>query len=452
MVAMNGKLPPRQKLLIRRAYVATMDAALGDQADTDILIDDGLIRAVSKDISAAGAEVISAGDMIALPGFVDTHWHLWNSTLRGLISYLEPEDSYFPLTMRLGPLATPGDAYSNVRMAVAEALLTGITTLHDWAHNIVSPAHADAEINALRQCGIRARFSYGWGQNLPTDQCMDSNDVARVQRQWFEREELLHLGVALRTPVAYQRGNVSIDVLSKDIAEARSLGLPLTMHNRQGAVSLLEQNGLLGSDLLLVHPQALTPGEIELLVKHQVKISCAPVLENTRGVNGPRGPIQFSELMSAGVQWSLSVDEVATNGRADFFGVMREMLRSDWQRAGNHTKVPPRRVLEFATIEGAKVLGLDHQIGSITPGKRADIILVRKNDINMTPTIGDPSMMLVFSGQPNNVDTVIVDGRKLLKEGRFTAMDIVEIGREAEESARALCARDPKLSHNGALR
>jgi cytosine/adenosine deaminase-related metal-dependent hydrolase len=248
--------------------------------------------------------------------------------------------------------------------------------------------------------------------------------------------------------VAYQRGNVSIDVLAKDISEARSLGLPLTLHNRQGAVSLLEQHGLLGSDFLLVHPQALTPQEIELLAKRQVKVSCAPVLENTRGINGPRGPIQFTELIAAGVQWSLSVDEVATNGRADFFGVMREMLRSDWQRVGDHTRVPARRMLEFATIEGAKALGLSDQIGSITPGKRADIILIRKTDINMTPTIGEPSVMLVFSGQPNNVDTVIVDGRRLVQGGRLTEMDIAEVCREADESARALRARDPTLAAN----
>ena len=221
-----------------------------------------------------------------------------------------------------------------------------------------------------------------------------------------------------------------------------SRALPLTMHNRKGAVTLLEQNGLLGSDFLLVHPQALTDEEIQLLVKRNVKVSCAPVLENTRGINGPRGPIQFSELIDADVQWSLSVDEVATNGRADFFGVMREMLRSGWQRIGDHTRVPPRRMLEFATIEGAKALGISDQVGSLVPGKRADMTLIRKTDVNMTPTIGDPSMMLVFSAQPNNVDTVIVDGRQLVRNGQLMAMNLAEICAAALESTRALHSRD----------
>lgn len=439
-------LPPRQPFIVKNAYLMTMDPALGDQPEADILVEDGCISSVGPQIEAPGVEVIDGKDMIVLPGFVDTHWHLWNSTLRGLIDYLRPEQSYFPLTMRLGPLCTPSDAFINVKVAVAEALLSGITTVHNWAHNVRSPTHADAEIRALIETGIRARFSYGWGQDLPVGVFMDSKDVARVKSEWFAQNDLLHLGVALRTPVAYQRGNVPIDVLRIDVEKARALGLPITMHNRQGAVTLLEQNGLLGSDLLLVHPQALTGEEIELLAKRKVKISCAPVLENTRGINGPRGPIQFAELAEAGVQWSLSVDEVATNGRADFFGVMREMLRSGWQRVGDHTRVPPRRMLEFATIEGAKALGISDQVGSLVPGKRADMILIHKTDVNMTPTIGDPSMMLVFSAQPNNVDTVIVDGRSLVRGGRLTAMNLAEICAAALDSARALNGRGAELA------
>jgi len=435
-------LPPKQAFVVRDAYVMTMDPALGDQPETDILVENGHIVSIGRQIEAGAAEVIAGKDMIALPGFIDTHWHLWNSTLRGLIDYLHAEQSYFPLTMRLGPLCMPADAYINVKLAVAEALLSGITTLHNWAHNVRSPTHADAEIRALSETGIRARFSYGWGQDLPVGALMNSADVARVKSEWFAQNDLLHLGVALRTPVAYQRGNVPIDILRTDIQKARELNLPITMHNRQGAVTLLDQNGLLASDFLLVHPQALTEQEIELLARKEVKISCAPVLENTRGTNGPRGPIQFSELTDAGVQWSLSVDEVATNGRADFFGVMREMLRSGWQRVGDHTPVPPRRMLEFATIEGAKALGISDQVGSLVPGKRADITLVRRTDVNMTPIIGDPSMMLVFSGQPNNVDTVFVDGRPLVRQGQLTAMNLAEICAAALESTRALRGRD----------
>jgi cytosine/adenosine deaminase-related metal-dependent hydrolase len=429
--------------LIRGAYVMTMDPALGDRPGADILIREGRIVDVGPSIAAGDAEIAAAGDMIALPGFVDTHWHLWNSALRGLYDYHHPDFNYFPLTMRLGPLLTPGDAYCNVRLAVAEGLLSGITTVNDWAHNVMSPAHADAELTALKDCGVRARFSYGWPQNLSTERTMDIADVARVQSQWFASDGLMHLGVALRTPVAYQRGNVAIDALKQDHAAARALGLPVTMHNRQGTVTMLEQHGMLDEHLLLVHPQIFSADEIELLARRKVKISCAPVLENAKGINGPRGPIQFSELTAAGVPWSLSVDETATNGRADFFAVMREMIRSDWQRAGDHTKVTARRILELATREGAAALGLSHVTGTLTPGKRADIVLMRRTDINMSPTIGDPSSMIVFSGQTNNVDTVFVDGRCLVRGGRPKQLNLDEIARAALASTVALSERDP---------
>lgn len=438
----RAALPSRDTILIRGAYVMTMDPTLGDLPAGDILVRNGEIIEVGENLTNPNATVIDATSMVALPGFVETHWHLWNSTLRGVINYLEPTESYFPLTTRLGPLCTPQDAYCNVRMGVAEALLSGITTVHDWAHNVVTPAHADAEVRALQEMGIRGRFSYGWGQNLPVDRNMDSNDVARIKREVFDDDDLLSLGVAVRTPVAYQRGNVSIDILKQDWMQARVLGLPITMHNRPGAVSMLEQHGLLGPDLLLVHPQGFTSEEISLLVKRRVKVSSSPVIENARGINTPRGPIQFSELLDAGIQWSISVDEVATGGKADFFAVLREMVRSDWQRVGDWTKISPRRILELATIDGARALGLDGKVGSLKPGKRADITLVRATDINMTPTMDDPSMMLVFSAQPNNVDTVLVDGRILLRNGRFSMLDVTTIIRDANDSARALQARD----------
>jgi cytosine/adenosine deaminase-related metal-dependent hydrolase len=444
-------LPAREAILVRGAYVITMDHALGDLPDGDILIRDGKIAAVGRGLDAADAVALDGHDMIALPGFVETHWHLWNCTLRGFVNYLEHSESYFPLTMRLGPLSTPHDAYCNVRLGVAEALLSGITTIHDWAHNIVSPAHADAEVRALRESGVRARFSYGWGQDLPVERTMDSGDVARIKRESFDGDTLLSLGVALRTPVAYQRGNVPVDVLMQDSAAARALGLPLTIHNRAGVVTLLEQHGLLGPDLLLVHPQALTTEEINLLVSRQVKVSSSPVNENARGIKGPRGPIQFSDLLEAGVQWSISVDEVATSGKVDFFAVLRELIRSDWQRAGGQTRITPRRILELATIEGAKALGLSDRVGSLTPGKRADVTLIRKTDVNMTPTIGDPSMMLVFAAQPNNVDTVVIDGRRLVSEGRLTSLNLEEICRAALESARSLQARDAARTQKAAI-
>lgn len=439
----NSSLPAREgELVIQGAYAVTMDPGIGDIAKSRITIKHGEIVAVEPADRPPQAGEIDGSGMIALPGFVDTHWHLWSCALRGIHSYIDADFGYFPLTLRVGPLYSPLDSYRNVRLGLAEAMLTGITTINNWAHNVLSPAHADAEVQAMAESGLRGRFSYGWGQNLSTDVPMNSADLARILEERISANELLSLGVAIRTPVAYQRGNVSLEILGKDWSAARKLGLPLTIHNRAGVVSLLENAGLLDSDLLLVHPQAFTKDEIEILAKRKVRISSSPVNENARGPNGPRGPIQLAALLDAEVNCSISIDEVVTNGKADFFSVMREGIRADWQRAGEHTKFSPRRMLQLATIDGARALGLADRIGSLTPGKRADMILVRADDLNLTSTVDDPSGMLVFSGQPNNVDTVMVDGRVLVAGGRFVHLDKAQIHKDAVQSLADLRARD----------
>jgi cytosine/adenosine deaminase-related metal-dependent hydrolase len=137
-----------------------------------------------------------------------------------------------------------------------------------------------------------------------------------------------------------------------------------------------------------------------------------------------------------GVQLGLSIDaSAATN--ADFFNVMRALMWSDWQRTGAPLRLKPRRLVELATIEGAKLLGLADKTGSLTPGKRADLIMIRSGDINMAP-VGDPYYALVFQGQPSNVDTVVVDGRILARGGALTAVDVAKLVGEATVSARGI--------------
>jgi 5-methylthioadenosine/S-adenosylhomocysteine deaminase len=148
------------------------------------------------------------------------------------------------------------------------------------------------------------------------------------------------------------------------------------------------------------------------------------------------GIIQYSELNAMGVPLGLSIDaSAATN--ADFFNVMRALMWSDWQRTGAPLRLKPKRLVELATIEGARLLGLADKIGSLAPGKRADLIMVRTTDLNMAP-VADPYYALVFQGQPSNVDTVVVDGRVLVRDGKLTAVDVPKLVREAAESARAI--------------
>lgn len=429
-------LPLRKTYLIRHAHILTIDPALGDFPFGDILVRDGVIAKVAASIEAPDAEVIDGRGMIAMPGFIDTHWHLWNASLRGLVRADDPESGYFPVTLKLGPHCSPEDARRSVRLGVAEALASGITTVHDWSHNIRTPHHADAEVNALRSTGIRAHFSYGWGQDLPLADPMNLEDLGRVQRSWPDDEGLLTLGAALRTPVANPRGIVPVDVLRREVDAVRSLGLHMTMHARPGVVSVLDSHAMLGPDLQLVHPQGISASEIERLAQNGTRFSCSPVIE-MHYAQAARGEIQFHELEEAGIRQSLSIDSSAASANADFFACMRALLWSHKQRFGASKPLPPKRLLELATLDGARDLGIDDTTGSITPGKRADIILVRTGDINMAPVV-DPYFSLVYSAQPSNVDTVMVDGRVIRQKNEFTTLDVEEIVREATQSVTNL--------------
>ena len=431
----SAALPARGEFVVRGGHVLTMDANLGDLPDGDVHVRDGAIVAVGRNLDAPAAQVVDGRDMIVLPGFVDTHWHLWCTALRLVVRADDPREGYFPTTIRLGRHFTPQDSYTGVQLGVAEGLLSGITTVHDWSHNTVSPQHADAELQALKDIGIRARFSYGTPQGLAADRTMDLADLARVRREW--PDGMLTIGACLRTPgAAGARGSIPVELFRTEFDAVRRLGLQATIHcGPKGLIDLIGRNGLLGPDLLLVHPQGMTADELKLIGDTRSPWSIASVIEMSYSAVR-NGIIQYAELADMRVPLGLSIDaSAATN--ADFFNVMRALMWSDWQRSGAPLRLKPKRLVELATIEGAKLLGLGARTGSLTPGKRADLAMIRTSDLNMAP-VRDPYYALVFQGQPANVDTVMVDGRILVRGGRLAAVDVTKLARDAAESARSV--------------
>ncbi len=430
---------PHNEFVIRGGHVLTMDASLGNLPDADIHVRDGRIIAIGKALTVPHVLEIEGRGMLVLPGFVDTHWHLWNSSLRALVRGDDARMGYFPVTLRYGPLYTPEDSYRSVRLGLAEGLASGITTVNNWSHNTRSPAHADAELRAMRETGIRGRFSYGWGQDLPLDQTMDLDGLAGTQRDVLAANDLITLGAAVRTPLSNPRGAVPIEVVLAEYEAIRQLGLPITMHARPGIVSVLAPHGLLGPDVQLVHPQGVSPEERKILADSRSTMSCSPVIELLYA-QATRGEIQYQELKEHGVQMSLSVDSSAASANADFFNCMRALLWSHKQRFGGTVPLTAQQLLELATIEGARDLGIADQVGSLTPGKRADILMVRATDLNIGPVL-DPAFALVYAAQPSNIDTVIVDGKVLRRKGQFVGLDSEQVMWEATESVRQLAAR-----------
>lgn len=443
---LTAQLPPRNEFVIRNATVLTMDEALGDFDIADVHVKDGEIVAIGRKLAVSVPQEINGEQAIVMPGFIDTHWHLWNGLFRGLLHHFRPDLGYFPMKALLAKLFTPNDIYWAVQRALAEAINGGITTVHNWAHNIHSPAHADANISSQIAAGVRGRFSYGWAEGQDEAEPLNLVDLERVKKEWFEGEDhLLDLGICVRGPET-PRPEVRRDAYLQEFAAARRLGLPITMHAAQmraaksRAIELLAEDNLLGPDLQLVHCIHATADDRRKMGASGTKLSISPLIEMQVGMGFP----QVGEMLSEGVLVSLSTDTVAAAG-ANMFAIMKSTLDVERGRTES-TKFTEQKVLEMATIDGARDLGIEDKVGSLVPGKRADLIMI-KLDTSACSTLHSANWrsLLINHVQPANVDLVVVDGRILKRDGKLTSVDEAHITQQARAAAKDLMVRGELL-------
>jgi 5-methylthioadenosine/S-adenosylhomocysteine deaminase len=440
----------RGDILVRGGYLLTMDQA-GDIPDGDVHISGGEIHAVGRGLVAPGAEVIDAAGMIVAPGLVDTHWHLWNTLLRGLSDGLpggaanSPDRSgYFITCVGLGRHFLPGDTYAATRLACAEAIDAGITTVHDWAHNIRGREWAEAGLRALAESGLRARFSYGYETGHPNDKGMALDDLTRVHDTWpaYSAGGRIHLGMAWRgTGGSNPAMRVDPKIYRAEIEAARGLGLPVSVHAcgpraAAGQIAKYAADGLLGPDLQVVHLNNASAAEVALAAEHGTPVSVSPFTELQIGYGQP----VTGQLLAAGLPVGLSVDTTMLSGNADMFGIMKVTQACENGNACHEFALSARDVLRLATIEGARTLGLDSVAGSLAPGKRADLIAVSADAWNLG-VLTDPARLLVTAAHPGNVHTVIADGRILKRGGTLTGYDLADVTRSARSALAGVLAR-----------
>jgi 5-methylthioadenosine/S-adenosylhomocysteine deaminase len=432
----SERLPRRGEFVVKGAHLLTMDPDLGEIERGDVHVRNGEIVSVGR---GGRGRRIDGSDTIVMPGLIDTHWHMWTAIHRSLASS-SPDNAYFALNLRLGRAFRPGDIYNGVRLALAEAVFSGITTVHDWSHNVRGPEYADANLRAHARTGLRARFSYGTPQGHPATELMDLADLERVKREWFDagRLPLVHLGLAGRPP-----GTVGPEVYRPEFEAARRLGLPVSYHansNRaQGDLAMiaaLDREGMLGPDTQLIHALYTTAEERAAIARSGSPVSVSPWSELLIGY----GVTTVKQLLDAGVRLNLSVDTLPLTGNADMLNVIKLTLGLHRGQAEQEFSLSAQRALELATIEGARGLGIADRTGSLTPGKRADLIMIRTDALNMAPFTHAPNMV-ALAAQPANVDTVVVDGRILKRRGRLTSIDARKVMSRAERSLAEVTSR-----------
>jgi 5-methylthioadenosine/S-adenosylhomocysteine deaminase len=425
-----------KRMLIRGGHVLSMDAEIGDIYGGDVLLEGDRIAAVGASLEAGDAEVIDASDCIVIPGFIDSHRHTWETVIRGIA----PDVSlagYFDLVLdQLAPAYRAEDVYAGNYLGSLEAIDAGVTTVLDWSHINNTPEHSDEAIRGLQDAKLRAVYCYGNPNTSLADWWYTSTlkspeDIRRVRDRYFSSDDgLLTLAMGTRGP-----GFCTDEVVRHDWELAREVGAPISVHvgmgpyaGRFAMVKQLNDLGLLGPDTTYIHCNYLSDEEFQLIADTGGKVSIAPTVEMAMGHGTP----PTARALAHGLRPSLSID-VVTTVPGDMFTQMRFLFAQDRLQAheaafaaGNDEEpalLTSREVLEFATIEGARVCGIEDRTGSLTPGKQADVVVLRCDHTNTYPVI-DPVSTVVLQADTRNVDTVLVAGEVLKRDGRLVGADL----------------------------
>jgi 5-methylthioadenosine/S-adenosylhomocysteine deaminase len=439
------------RILLKGGCVLTLDPDIGNYRQADVLIEGSRIASIGPRLKVTDAEVIDASDMIVMPGFVDTHRHIWEGILKNIAPDALLDEYFRDILGVLAPVYRPQDAYAGNLVSALGAIDAGVTTLLDWSHIQNTPEHTDAAIAALQESGLRAVFAYGtpnldmaawWHESTLTH----PHDVKRVAPQYFSSpDQLLTLALAPRGPEF-----TTLDVSKHDWALARELGIRISVHvgvgaaGKHGKLAAMGHAGLLGPDTTYIHCCTLSDEELQMIADTGGTVSIAAPVEMQMGHGMP--PVQ--RCLDRGLRPSLSVD-VETTVSGDLFAQMRSVLtlqraQINELRLQGRDNLPAiltsRDVMEFATIEGARANGLERKVGTLTPGKEADVILLRTDRINVLP-INDPIGVVVRGMDSSNVDSVFIGGKARKRRGQLVDVDLSRVKRMAYESRDYVVAK-----------
>jgi 5-methylthioadenosine/S-adenosylhomocysteine deaminase len=475
----SGK--PGHRYIIQGGSVMSMDPAVGDFVQADVLVEGKKILAVGPNLGASGAQPIDASGRIVMPGFIDTHHHQFETALRSFLAdgILINDGSGTPsgsityyeyILLKFAPVYRPQDVYINELFGGLSQLDDGVTTVHDVSQIHHTPQHSDAAIQALFDTGRRAAFGYfegaGEGVVVNTPGYAYPNDAIRINKQWFSSSDQLvsmimggevYLGPPIYTN-SWQIG--------------RQLGLQIAAHilspfGIRPILDLLAQghggvnnNIALGPDNLFIHMTGMSDLGWQGVKNAGAQVSLAVPIE----MNMRHGMPPILKMQSLGMEPSLSVDVECTL-TADFFTQMRSTMNMqrvllnqmildqgfppnpiDWglppNAAANPWPTPPpgtpaplttRDVLRYGTINGAKALRLDGKTGSLTPGKEADIIILDATSINVAPLNQVPGAVVSLMDR-TNVETVIVAGKVRKWKGKLLDVNLPKLRQQLEAS------------------
>jgi cytosine/adenosine deaminase-related metal-dependent hydrolase len=424
-----------KRVLIKCGWLVTLDSGVGTLKGGELLLCGDRIEAAGRNLNAAADETIDAADKIVMPGLVNAHMHTWETALRGIGAEWMSADYFKHVHSNLATRYKPQDNYLANLIGALGQIDGGVTTLVDWCHNITSLEHAERAVDGLIDSGIRAVFAHGTAKPIGLETGTPFTHVPHPR----DRIEALRKG-----RLSSNDGRVTLamailgpdwgawEVVEHDIRMAREFDLVSSSHTRRredcvvpDGYARMAKAGLLGPDHNLVHGTSYDHADLRVVVDSGATLTSTVLVELHHHI----GDTMIAAYREAGGRPSMGIDvELYTTGQ-----MFREMqaallfargkeVRNNAMRGNSPFKTIPvrsREALEWATINGARAFRLDGGIGTLTPGKKADVVMLRMNDINMVP-VWDPIYSIVEIAGAGNVDTVIIDGEFRKKDGRLT--------------------------------
>lgn len=429
---MTKKIDPISKnYILTNIRLVSMDQDIGTLEKASFSVREGVISEIYTedeipDQLDSDLPEIDGKGYIAMPGFIDTHTHMWNSLWKSFLGTASGL-SYEVLCRKMGPLFTPEDSYAVVYAASLEALSAGVTTINNWAHNLPSPEHADAELQAMEDAGIRGQLTYGYHYELSPEEPMNVADAIRLRDSSASKRMTFRLG--LRNDVTpdpdfpfFKFLNVAPALLKQEIAIAREAGLPISMHVlNEGKADYYAKAGYLSSDNLIIHGYHWNDADWQVLADHKTPVSFSPST-----ANGMRKIIPLTSAQTCGVKCGLSFDNYAGSGGPNMFKMMTAARIN--QQLGKK-KISDDNLLSLVTKDGAGVLGISDKVGTLTPGKQADFILVKTDSLAMSPA-KDSVRALTNTSNPGDIDSVFVAGTPVKRNGIMLGIHTSEIAND----------------------
>lgn len=446
-----------EQTLIVNACLLAMDSVPPKPGLLQVLIEDGKIAAVGQNLAASSSiPVIDAGGGIVMPGLIDTHRHVWQSLLRAQLADGSLYDYMAKLRYGFAPHFSASDAELGNFAGALDALNSGITTVVDHSHIIATPDHADALVAGLEAAGIRAVFCYGLsdvadaGKPIEAARAFNTKwrhgDAERLRSTRFASDEgLIRFGLGasefLFAPLHYTEAEIEL---------SRRLGAhKFSIHVANGPfargtryVTRLLSKGLVDETTLFVHGNILTKDDLTRIRDSGAAVSVTPESEMQMGMGTPIWPL----AKEIGVRCGFGAD-IVSGGSGDLFTQMRLALAAGRLAAndtlGLHGVMPGKLTLtsedalRAVTIDGARVAGLDKEVGSIEVGKKADLIILKIKGVSMSPVL-DPIKAVVMQAGVADVDTVLVQGRLVKSKGRLVIGNQEELASRLQSAAERI--------------